>query len=45
VYKIFGASQNLVVVHPPGNHDFPAEARMAAYEFIDKTLKSGKSQP
>jgi dienelactone hydrolase len=39
VYKLLGAEQNLVVVHPPGNHDFPLDARTAAYEFVDKVLK------
>jgi hypothetical protein len=45
VYKLFGASRNIVVIHPPGPHDFPTEARMAAYKFIDKVLKPAKSQP
>lgn len=45
VFKLFNASQNLVVVHPPGRHDFPLESRTAAYKFIDKTLKAEKLQP
>lgn len=45
VYKLFWAEQNIVVVHPPGPHDFPEEARMAAYKFIDKALKPVKPQP
>lgn len=44
VYKLFGADQNIAVVHPPGPHDFPEEARMAAYKFIDKALKPVKPQ-
>jgi len=45
VYKLFGVGQNIAVVHPPGLHDFPTEARMAAYNFIDKALKPAKPQP
>lgn len=45
VYKLFDAGQGIVVVHPPGPHDFPIEARMAAYKFADKALKPMKSQP
>jgi len=45
VYKLFGAGRNLIAVHPPGGHDFPVEARIAAYKFIDKALKPAKSQP
>jgi dienelactone hydrolase len=41
VYELLGAGQNLVVVHPPGKHGFPPEARTAAYDFIDKVLKPG----
>jgi acetyl esterase/lipase len=39
VYKILGASENLQVRYPQSNHDFPAEVRFEAYNFIDKILK------
>jgi hypothetical protein len=45
VYKLFGASSKIVVFHPPGQHNFPIEARTAAYEFIDNALKTSTPQP
>jgi hypothetical protein len=45
VYKLLGASENLIAVHPPGKHDFPVEARLAAYKFIDKALRKEESKP
>jgi dipeptidyl aminopeptidase/acylaminoacyl peptidase len=39
VYELFGAKENLVAVYPAAAHDFPDEARKAAYEFVDKLLR------
>ncbi len=38
VYQMFGAGENLHVIHPDCGHDFPPEARRTAYEFIDRAL-------
>jgi pimeloyl-ACP methyl ester carboxylesterase len=38
VYQLFNATNNLQVRYPDAGHDFPPETRLAAYEFIDKTL-------
>lgn len=38
VYALHGASQNLQVLHPPCEHDFPDEARQAAYALIRRVL-------
>jgi dienelactone hydrolase len=40
VYALFGAADALVARHPDCEHDFPPEVREAAYEFIDRALKS-----
>ena len=37
--KIYRAGQNLQVIYPAGGHDFPPEARRAAYEFLATSLK------
>ena len=34
VYRLYGVPQNLQVEHPDCEHDFPPEAREAAYRFI-----------
>jgi len=39
VYELFGARENLIAIYPDAAHDFPEEARKAAYEFIDKQLR------
>jgi dienelactone hydrolase len=39
VYELFGAKENLAAVYPNAAHDFPDEARKAAYEFIGKQLR------
>ncbi|MCX5671588.1 MAG: acetylxylan esterase, partial [Planctomycetota bacterium] len=39
VYALLGAADKLVAVHPDTGHDFPPEARRAAYEFIDAALR------
>ena len=38
VYALYGAGDRLVAVYPPGGHGFPIEARLDAYQFIDKAL-------
>ncbi|MGD1101436.1 MAG: alpha/beta fold hydrolase [Terriglobia bacterium] len=41
VYRnIYKAAHNLQVVYPPGGHDFPPQAREAAYKFLARALKS-----
>ena len=39
VYGLFGSSDRIVAVYPPGGHGFPKEARQRAYEFVDRVLK------
>lgn len=41
VYALFDATDALVARHPDCGHDFPPEVRDAAYEFIDRVLKTG----
>jgi dienelactone hydrolase len=38
--KIYKAARNLQVIHPPGGHDFPPQAREAAYKFLARALQS-----
>ena len=38
VYALHGAAGNLKVLHPPCEHDFPDEARNAAYALIREVL-------
>ena len=39
VYRsIFKAAGNLQVIYPPGGHDFPPQAREAAYKFLARAL-------
>jgi dienelactone hydrolase len=39
VYRLYHAGKPVHVEHPDCGHDFPAEIRTAAYEFLDKSLK------
>ena len=39
VYRLYGAPQNLLVEHPDCEHDFPPDAREAAYRFLDQHLR------
>ncbi|MCS6865679.1 MAG: alpha/beta fold hydrolase [Gemmataceae bacterium] len=39
VYKKLGVPEKLQALYPDAGHDFPAEARQRAYEFIDRYLK------
>lgn len=38
-YKKLNAVDKLKAIYPDAGHDFPADARKTAYEFIDKQLK------
>lgn len=38
VYELFGARENLRVVYPDCEHDFPQEIREQAYGFLDEVL-------
>jgi len=38
VYKLLKADNRLVMTNPDARHDFPDEARAAAYRFLDKEL-------
>src|SRR5262249_1808945 len=44
VYRLFGSESNLVASYPDSEHDFPAEVRQAAYDFIDKALAKTDSR-
>ena len=44
-YKKLGAADKLKAIYPEGGHDFPADARKAAYEFIDAQLKKRGERP
>jgi dienelactone hydrolase len=39
VYALYGRPEALQVMHPAGPHDFPPEAREAAYRFLDSALR------
>jgi dienelactone hydrolase len=39
VYRLYGAPDNLRVKHPDCGHDFPPEAREAAYQLLERVLK------
>jgi dienelactone hydrolase len=39
VYRLYRVPQNLQVVHPDCDHDFPPEVRAAAYRFLDQRLR------
>lgn len=39
IYQLFGAQQNLQVLHPDTTHDFPLAVREEAYGFLDRVLK------
>jgi len=38
VFELLGGKGNLQVVYPEAEHDFPTEARYAAYEYMDDVL-------
>jgi dienelactone hydrolase len=39
VYEMLGAKDRLKAIYPDCKHDFPPEARQAAYEWFDRWLK------
>ena len=39
VYRLFEAEERIVTLCPEGGHGFPAEAREAAYAFVDEALE------
>jgi dienelactone hydrolase len=39
VYELHARPGNLAAFYPDSKHDFPADARKTAYEFLDKHLK------
>ncbi|MGC9319303.1 MAG: alpha/beta hydrolase [Armatimonadota bacterium] len=39
VYKLYGATDHLVAVHPECGHDFPAEIREQAWQFVQRVLR------
>jgi acetyl esterase/lipase len=43
VYRLLGAASELRAVYPNCGHDFPDEARRAAYAFLDERLATEKS--
>lgn len=38
-YKALGAADKLKAIYPDAGHEWPAEARAEAYQFVDKWLK------
>lgn len=45
VYKLFHAEDRLVSVHPDCDHDFPAQVRKRAFDFLDTHLKLPAENP
>ncbi len=46
VYRqLFNAADNLVVHHPDAGHSFPLEQRLAAYRFLDQSLRPVVDSP
>jgi dienelactone hydrolase len=39
VYELLGAKEKLAAIYPNCGHDFPPEARKAAYDWLDRWLK------
>jgi dienelactone hydrolase len=39
IYALYGKPDNLQANYPESEHDFPADAREVAYQFLDKHLK------
>ena len=39
-YEMLDAGDRLVAIYPDSDHDFPVDAREAAYSFIDAVLQS-----
>ena len=45
IFTLLGAEDRLVALYPDAEHDFPAESREAAYEFIDATIGKRNTEP
>ena len=39
VYELLGAKEKLAANYPDCKHDFPAEVRKVAYDWLDRWLK------
>jgi dienelactone hydrolase len=39
IFELYGASENLRVLHPDCGHDFPEATRQAAYSVLDRTVQ------
>ncbi len=39
VYRLYGVPQSLKVKHPDCGHEFPPEAREAAFRFLDQHVR------
>jgi dienelactone hydrolase len=44
VYKLLKASDKIIMINPDAPHDFPPQAREAAYSFLDKELKFNRNR-
>jgi acetyl esterase/lipase len=40
IFRLYGAETRLAAIYPPTGHAFPAEAREAAYRFLDEHLRN-----
>jgi pimeloyl-ACP methyl ester carboxylesterase len=38
IYRLYGATNELQLVHPPGGHDFPEAVREQAYQLLEEKL-------
>jgi hypothetical protein len=45
VYKLYDKSEHLQVIYPDGGHDFPDNAREAAYDFLEDYLSNQGGMP
>ena len=45
IFSLLSAGERLVALYPDAAHDFPAESREAAYDFIDRTIGKPKTTP
>ena len=41
-YKLLGKDDALQAIYPETQHDFPDDAHLRAYEFLDRYLKGGE---
>lgn len=39
IFGLYHATENLEAIYPDAGHDFPPEARLQAYQFIDRHLR------